>query len=157
MKDKILKVDKWIGKRKLRVKKSFNKLFCIGLHKTGTTSMYHMFAKAGLKPHHGTNWCIKKIPNNYTEKNTSFTDGGGHFWFEDYEFGSNHEVRLLDRAYPNSKFILNVRPIKSWSISKMLHASWDKNTEEKKFEKPKSPREAGGDGWKDKSVYTIKG
>ena len=30
--------------------------------------------------------------------------------------------------YPNSIFIINIRPVRSWIISKLKHAGWHENT-----------------------------
>lgn len=128
----------------------FNKIFCVGCHKTGTTSLHNLFKHFGLKSLHNTKWSKKPIPNKYLKKYTAFSDGGGHFWFEEHEFGSNHEIRLLDENYPNSRFILNTRNLDSWLISKMIHAGWDENSV------IHEPKTISHEEWKYKSLDVIK-
>jgi len=91
------------------------------------------------------------IPNEYLEEYDCFADGGGHFWLGDSEFGSNHEVRKLDECYPNSKFILNIRDIDTWLVSKMLHAGWNNKTS---LEQPL--KSYSFNDWEHKSLEAIK-
>ena len=128
----------------------FNKVFCIGLHKTGTTSLHNFFLNLGIKSVHKTSWSKTPIPNEYLQKNRAFSDGGGHFWYDESEFCSNHEVRLLDETYPNSKFLLNTRPLKSWVVSKLLHAGWKEGIE------LQPPKIVTHEEWKYKSIDVVK-
>jgi hypothetical protein len=131
--------------------KKFNKVFCIGCHKTATKSLNSVFEKLSLKSTHSTIWSAMPIPNESLEEYDSFTDGGGHFWLGDSEFGRNHEVRRLDECYPNSKFILNTRDIDTWVVSKMLHAGWNRKT---LLEKPL--KNYSFDDWEHKSLEAVK-
>lgn len=128
----------------------FNKIFCIGLHKTGTTSLHNFFLNLGIKSTHNTSWSKTPIPNEYLQKYRAFSDGGGHFWFNEYEFGGNHEVRLLDENYPNSKFILNTRSLKSWVVSKLLHAGWKEGIE------LNAPKKVTHEEWRYKSIDVVR-
>lgn len=114
IKDLLNNVDLKIGNYFDRINFNYNKVFCIGLHKTGTTSLSNCFKQIGLKSIHNTKWSQKPIPNKYLNNYTTFSDGGGHIWFENFEFGGNHQIRLLDENFPNSKYILNYRHLKPW-------------------------------------------
>lgn len=131
--------------------KRFNKVFCIGCHKTATTSLNSVFEKLSLASIHSTEWSKLPIPNGCLEEYDCFTDGGGHFWLGDSEFAGNHEVRKLDETYPNSKFILNIRDLDTWLVSKMLHAGWNRKTA---LEKPL--RSYSHDDWEHKSLDAVK-
>jgi hypothetical protein len=156
IKKKLKKLDYYVGNIVNRIyKKNFNKVFCIGLHKTGTTSLKHFFSVIGLKSHSGAYWSRKPIPNKIIGSNTAFSDGGGHVWFEELEFGGNHEVRLLNENYPNSKFILNTRSLRDWVVSKMMHAGWSSKTSTKKEKKFRSTKEVNNGKWKHKSLSMI--
>jgi hypothetical protein len=103
------------------------KIFCIGLNKTGTTSLHDAFKILGLKSAHykddkGNN--IKDvIQNNYLEGNNILKE------LEEYDVFSGwdkapHSIDIFkefDKQYPNSKFILNTRDINSWLDSREKH------------------------------------
>jgi hypothetical protein len=96
------------------------KYFCIGLHKTGTSTLHKIALNNKLKSTHSTNWQYneKKI-----KKYDFFCDGGSHYnniYEIDYEY--------LHSKYPNSIFIINIREPRSWIISKLKHAGWDEKT-----------------------------
>lgn len=118
------------------------KYFCIGLHKTGTTSLHQMAVDGGLKSTHSTNWHqnLEKL-----EKFTFFCDGGSH-----YDNINEIDYISLYEKFPNSIFIINIRNIRSWIISKLKHAGWHDKTkivpcQEIIFH----------DGWKHKSKKNI--
>jgi len=85
------------------------KIFVIGFNKTGTTSIHHLFTKAGINSKHGTEDVLIHI-----DKYDAFMDGD-HYHFHKY----------YDQ-YPDSLFILNTRPIKKWLISRYKHALYHK-------------------------------
>jgi len=99
---------------------SSSKIFCIGLHKTGTTSLHKMAEHNGLKSHHSTKWQndLNKI-NQYD----FLCDGGSH-----YDHQNEIDFEFLRANFKNSKFIINMRPIKPWIISKLKHAGWTQDT-----------------------------
>lgn len=122
------------------------------MHKCGTTSLHRLFLNAGLRSIHNTHWSRSPIPNEYLRRHTAFSDGGGHFWDDRYEFGSNHEVRLLDEAFPGSKFILQTREVTSWVVSKMLHAGWAPDSE-----LIETSEDLAHGEWKIKSYQALRG
>ena len=96
------------------------KYFCIGLHKTGTTTLNQIALNNGLKSTHSINW------QNNEEKiklYDFFCDGGSH-----YNNINEIDYEYLYSKYPNSIFIINIREPKSWIISKLKHAGWHENT-----------------------------
>lgn len=83
------------------VKKKWNKVFCIGLNKTGTTSLHIAFQKLGLRSFHG---------GTYDSRIEAFSDGRYYKQFQE-----------LDKLAPGSKFILNTRDLREWIISRIKH------------------------------------
>lgn len=86
---------------KRAVKKKFNKVFCIGLNKTGTTSIHFAFQKLGLRSFHG---------GTFDSRIDAFSDGRYYRHFKE-----------LDHLAPNSKFILNTRDLRGWVESRIKH------------------------------------
>jgi hypothetical protein len=107
------------------------RIFGIGFHKTGTTSLYEAFKILGYDAAHWTNarWArtiweeMEATGKSITlEKAYALTDFPiGLLW------------RELDKAYPGSKFILTVRDVADWLDSVEKHfsdanpwrSSWD--------------------------------
>lgn len=112
--------------------------------------MHKLFKSFGIRSLHSTSWSIKPIPNKFLNDYTAFSDGGGHVWLSDYEFGNNHEIRILDKYYPNSRFILITRDLESWVISKMLHAGWHEGAV------LQEPKEVTQKEWTFKSLDVIR-
>lgn len=86
-----------------------NKIFCIGMNKTGTTSLLYEFVRNGITTGNQRegelllpkyiNGNIKPILN-YCKK--------GRF-FQDIPFSIPNFYKILDKEFPNSKFILSLR------------------------------------------------
>ena len=96
------------------------KIFCIGLHKTGTSTLHDLAINAKFNSIHSTKW-QKNIP--MINKYNFLCDGGSH-----YNGLNEFDFITLIKLYPDSKFIINIRNIKSWIISKCKHAGWNKDT-----------------------------
>ena len=87
------------------------KIFCVGFHKTGTTSLTHALMALGYTtPASVGNIAMNYVKNNQwdkideiVQKNDFFAD---HPWFNIWE-------ELYER-YPNAKFILTVRNPLKW-------------------------------------------
>jgi len=78
------------------------KIFNIGLHRTGTSSLADALTKLGYKVWHGP--YFKKLENNYYEKFDALTDTQVK--------GKNQpdfNYKKLYEKFPNAKFILTVR------------------------------------------------
>jgi hypothetical protein len=124
------------------------KVFCIGLHKTATVSLHLTFQRMGFHSFHRPVWSFK-----YTSLLTeydAFSDGGAHFWIpkeeEDEEYwGSNHNVSMLIKHFPDGRFVLNTRPLDAWLRSKMIWQGWRADT---KIEQDK-PGYVNSDAWPD--------
>ena len=103
-----------------------NKVFCIGLNKTGTTSLNVALKILGFNSvhyiHNGKN--IKNlIEDNYLKgldimKGLEGVDAILDWNREPHQF---EIVKKLDEQYPNSKFIFTVRALESWLDSREKH------------------------------------
>lgn len=123
------------------------KIFCIGLHKTGTSSL-HELARHHLKSTHSTDWGKKRnINRSKLDTFQFFCDGGSHF------DGTNHEfdVETLYHLYPDSRFILTQRDVLQWVISKCQHAGWNQHT----VIQHNNPKKIQHKYWKYKSLLTV--
>ena len=86
----------------------FNKVFCIGFNKTGTSSMHRLFQEMGLRSFHGYYSHIPVTDPLYQN-------------FSCFSDGDEHDFELLDRTFPGSKFILTTRPLDDWLVSRIRH------------------------------------
>ena len=82
--------------------KHYDKYFVIGFNKTATTTFHELFLKNNLTSQHTSIWD--------TDKYTCFSDNG-----------NVNNYKELDLKYENSVFILNVREIDKWLISRFKH------------------------------------
>lgn len=129
--------------RPLNRKAIKNKVFCIGLHKTGTTTLANYFTKYGFHSLHSTNW----INDNFKlEKFDFFSDGGSHF-----DNINEFDFERLFYTYKDSKFILQTRDTKKWVISKLKHAGWNQNIQIQDDDDSKITH----DDWTYKSLLTV--
>jgi hypothetical protein len=80
------------------------KIFGLGLSKTGTTSLHHAFRQLGLQSIH-----FPKMPEIFA---------GQFGWMDKYDAASDTPIvpfyPQLDAAYPGAKFILTVRNVEDW-------------------------------------------
>jgi hypothetical protein len=97
------------------------RIFGIGMHKTGTTSLDKAFGILGISSHHwGTaNWARDVWRQVSLEGRSALVDE--RYAFCDLPFTILYQQ--LDKAYPGSKFILTVRPEHEWLRSVERH--WD--------------------------------
>lgn len=99
------------------------RIFGIGLHKTATTSLHHAFGLLGFDSAHWRSAHWAKAIWNEMQAGRSRT-------VEDSYCLSDLPIPLLydklDKAYPNSKFILTIRNEENWIRSVRSHWS-DKN------------------------------
>lgn len=121
-----------------------NKVFCIGLHKTGTTTLADYFKKYGFEATHTVDW---QNNHNKLEQFEFFSDGGSHF-----DSINEFDFKQLAETYPNSKFILQTRDTEKWVISKLKHAGWNETTEIQ----PDDIEKIKHDDWTYKSLLTVK-
>ena len=103
------------------------KIFCVGLNKTGTSSLHQAFTILGIKSVHYSGiekTCIKDIiQNNYLEGHNILKGLEHYEAFSDWDLGPSTVdiVKEFDKQYPNSKFILNTRDIEGWLDSREKH------------------------------------
>lgn len=134
----ILLTNRFLNRRSFK-----KKVFCIGLHKAGTTSLYRIAVKYGYKATHSTNWI--NDPQKL-EKYDFFCDGGSHF-----DDQNEFDFKRLFYDYPDSLFILQKRDSKKWVISKLKHAGWNKQT----VVEVSDERYITHGNWRYKSLLTI--
>jgi len=129
--------------RKLNQKAIKNKVFCIGLHKTGTTTLANFFREYGFKDTHSINWINKP---SKIKRYDFFSDGGSHF-----DNINEFDFKKLFYTYKDAIFILQTRDTEKWVLSKLRHAGWTKDT----IIQPDDPTKISHDEWKYKSYLTI--
>ena len=83
----------------------FNKIFCIGFNKTGTSSMHQLFLDLGLRSYHG-------IYSHFPIEDPIFGR------FECFSDGNEHPFEQLDQTYPGSRFIVTTRALDDWLVSR---------------------------------------
>jgi hypothetical protein len=120
------------------------KIFCIGLNKTGTTTLHHAFEILGLKSVHfktekGEN--IKDIIEyNYKNNNEILFGIKNYDVYSDWNHPTtNFLYKEFDKQYPNSKFILNTRNLEDWLISREKHVKRLSNLKKLQKENPNHP------------------
>jgi Sulfotransferase domain len=103
-----------------------NKIFQIGFHRCGTRTLYHFFHDNGIKSCHWENGDLaKKIYFNYYHSNKLLYGYDNYVFFSDMEAFTNLHAfkfyKLFNIQYPNSKFILNIRNVDDWILSRLKH------------------------------------
>jgi hypothetical protein len=127
------------------------KVFCIGLNKTGTTSLVDAWKELGYtKIYSGFDKpiLIKVMQKKFKFINGNIINSGfnhdynilnqlisGYECMKDRPFNTNHLYRWLEKNYQNSKFILTIRDEEEWwdSVNKWL--SFPSELDESKSEK----------------------
>ena len=98
----------------------FNKLFSLGLTKTGTTSIHHALLTLGIASTHDLDHAraidkavkTKQPPLSLIPKKIQAITGGT-VWHQ--------HLAVLDQSYPGSKFILPIRDVDDWLVSIKRH------------------------------------
>lgn len=114
--------------------------------------MHAFFTSLGLRSYHATDWSHPARGMDHLDDYDAFSDGGGHFWDPNLAFGGNHDIAALDGRFPQAGFILQHRAMKSWLVSKMIHAGWKEDTEISPHVGPLTH-----EGWRTKSLEAIHG
>ena len=94
-----------------------DKVFAIGFNKTGTSSIHSLFKTLRRPAYHGTKW--RSCDNEELFRT-----------YDCFSDGPPKDVARLDRMFPNSKFILQVRDCDSWIYSRLSHIERRKSTDE---------------------------
>jgi hypothetical protein len=124
------------------MQRKFNKIFQIGFHRCGTTSIHNLFINAGLKSIHWDNGRPGKIIlENIINDKMPLTNIEDYDCYTDIEYQNNFPLidhyKLLDEKYPNSLFILNTRPLTKWIKSRLNHHNglfWIEYQKDKKLQ-----------------------
>jgi hypothetical protein len=100
----ILKAKRALNHLGLRKKK----IFAIGFNKSGTTSLHALFESLGRPSYHGVDW--RACDNlDLLRSYDCFSDD------------IPQDLPKLDRMFPSSKFILQVRELDTWIYSRLAH------------------------------------
>lgn len=108
----------------------FNKIFIIGFNKCGTRTLNQFFRKNGLRGIHGDGGRLasamisnllegRDILDGYDDRFTVYSDM--IFISEEACIEGNSLFRVMDKHYPGSAFILNLRDVESWIKSRSKH------------------------------------
>ncbi|MBK5940356.1 sulfotransferase family protein [Halochromatium roseum] len=129
------------------------KIFCVGLNKTGTSSLHEAFRILGLKSVHlkddqGIN--IKDvIKNNYLTGENILKSLEEYDAFSDWAKGVHTVdiVKEFDKQYPGSKFILNTRDLEGWLNSREKHVKRNQERKQKNPDEDISWLDVDRNGW----------
>ena len=124
------------------------KIFQIGFNKCGTNSICNLFKFYANKKLNCVHWdegkIAKTIRHNIVNNTTNILGEYDKYdVITDMEHSSINEIILiytehfidLDNHYPNSKFILNIRSIDNWIISRLNHEIFDQHPYLDKYKK----------------------
>ena len=101
-----------------------HKVFCIGMNKTGTTTLHKALQILGFNSIHDSYKCDALITAAILGNYKLLHYLGEYNAFSDYPFFRYY--RELDMQYPESKFILNTRSLEGWLKSRIAHdTSWN--------------------------------
>jgi len=84
------------------------KIFVIGFNKTGTRSIHTIFKKIGLPSYHGGRW--RSCDNMRLFR-----------LYDCFSDGIPRSIARLDELFSGAKFILQVRELDSWILSRLAH------------------------------------
>jgi hypothetical protein len=106
--------------------RSFNKIFCIGPNKTGTTSLHDAFLLLGLRSVHYKDEAERNIQDiiraNFKNGESMLKDIEGYDAYSDWiKMPTLKAYKQFDKEYPNSKFILSTRNMEDWLNSREKH------------------------------------
>jgi len=127
----------------------FNKIFQIGFNRCGTSSIHKLFDKYTDPKISSIHWDSNNLANtilkNIQQKQKALTNYEQYTVFCDME--SNYSsggvpvyvpifityYKLLDKQYPNSRFILNIRDINNWIKSRINYLNKRYSQHQKKY------------------------
>ncbi|MFW5983428.1 MAG: sulfotransferase [bacterium] len=100
---------RFVGNTRHSFNKDYNKVFCIGFHKTGTSSLAAALRKFGFKM--GNQTVGEMLATDYFRKDydriIAFCESAEAF--QDTPFAFPELFKELDKSFPKSKFILTIR------------------------------------------------
>ena len=92
------------------------KIFCIGFNKTGTLTLHTVLSEHFISSHdYHWKWC----DYSHSLGDESLKEFLGET--QCFSDGELSDFRRLDRLFPESRFILNTRPLYPWLISRVKH------------------------------------
>lgn len=118
-----------------------NKIFQIGFNRCATTSIYEYFKRNRVKSIHWGLGNIAKTMYHNNENNKPLLTGiDDYVMYSDMEavikdtdgvtrniYAYKEYYKTLDKQYPGSRFILNIRKIDSWIESRKKHKTYLKD------------------------------
>ena len=123
---------------KIKINRDYNKIFCIGFNKTGTTSLEKLLKTLGFTV--GNQAAAEMLMGDWAKyKNADRIIKYCHSAdaFQDVPFMFPGLYKELDRAFPNSRFILTVRD----SADQWLHSLKAFHTKKFSTDKNRTPNE----------------
>lgn len=108
------------------------KIFAIGFNKSGSVSMHQLFRALGYRSYHGEKW-LACADMDFFNAYDCFSDD------------IPRDLPRLDREFPGSRYILQVRDLRGWLLSRLAHIERAKLRGEYR----------GGRGW-DCTEYAVK-
>ena len=96
------------------------RIFGIGMHKTGTSSLHEAFQILGFDSFH---WGTGEAPQMWQQMKSAGRSAMLERWYALSDMPIPLLYQKLDRAYPGSKFILTVRNDADWLVS--VGRLWD--------------------------------
>ena len=109
------------------------KVFQIGFNKCATRSFFQLFKQSGYDSvHYQKGRLAKRILNNFLRSKSILEGIDKHFFYSDLECVYSSKIvpiyaylfyKEIHEQYPNSKFILNVRPVDDWVRSRLRHSN----------------------------------
>lgn len=105
----------------LHNKTTFNKIFGIGLNKTGTTSLHQAFGTLNIRSFHYSAKLKEIIRYEKASGMPILSSLSNYKAFLDHPI-ETHFIEL-DQQYPGSKFILTIRDLHSWLESRKKHVT----------------------------------
>ncbi|MEM8641559.1 MAG: sulfotransferase [Cyanobacteria bacterium P01_G01_bin.54] len=106
-----------------------NKIFVVGLNKSGTTSFHKLFLANGLKSYHKTDW-VRRFNDKQDHKIRDY---------QCFSDGTASNLKEIAKDYPEAIFILNTRSLKTWLISRFKHGYVTLNSSLRSVEKRGKP------------------
>lgn len=99
-----------------------NKIFGIGLHRTGTTTLGDCLIQLGFTPQANWNTSANFIPHYHLGEYEEIYKHANCFRsFQDSPWNHGDFYKFLDKKFPNSKFILTKRNENTWYRSFKKH------------------------------------
>jgi hypothetical protein len=97
------------------------KIFCIGLNKTGTSSLHDALVTLGFSSlHWGGPSVAEDVRQAFHAGRLLVSDHDRYDAYSDIA-GLSKRYELLDRQYPGSRFLLTTRPMEAWVESRRAH------------------------------------